>query len=110
MGGDVEAVERGLAGYKAGLRLWDRADTWDLSHLMPAIALTMTERWDELGPYLSRLDACAAAGSVLASATAAAIREGQAAAAGGPAPSHDQLHTSGFAGLSELLRYRPAIG
>lgn len=110
MQGDVEAAERGLAGYSPGLLLWDRADTWDMSHLMPAIALTLQERWDELGPYLARLDACATTGSVLAGATAAAIREEQAAAEGGSPPEHESLRTLGFAGISELLRYRPDPG
>lgn len=108
MMGNVADAERGLAAYAPGLRLWDRAEAWDFSDLIAAMALTVLERWEQLGPPLARLDICAAGGSVLAGATAAAIREEQAAAQGGPAASHQELRRLGFAGISELLRYRPA--
>ena len=74
---------------------------------MPALALTMLERWDDLGPSLDRLDLFAEGGSRLAAATAAAIREEKAAAEGGPSPAHDQLKALGCLGISELLRSRP---
>jgi hypothetical protein len=106
MMGNAADAERGLAAYAPGLRLWDRAESWDFADLIPAMALTVHERWDQLGPPLARLDICAAGGSVLAGAAAAAIREEQAAARGGPAPRHDELRTLGFTGISELLRYR----
>ena len=107
MAGDRAALSDGLGAYSAGLRLWDRQRAWDHSDLMPAIALTMLERWDELGPSLARLDAFALGGSRLAGATAAAIREEESAAGGGSPPAHDQLRSFGYNGISELLRFRP---
>ncbi|MBA3687702.1 MAG: AAA family ATPase [Chloroflexi bacterium] len=107
MEGDGAAVDEGLKAYGPGLRLWDRQRTWDVFDLMPGVALTMLERWDDLGPSLDRLDLFAEGGSRLAAATAAAIREEKAAAEGGPAPTHDQLLGLGCAGISQLLRFRP---
>jgi class 3 adenylate cyclase/tetratricopeptide (TPR) repeat protein len=98
----------GMGAYAPDLRLWDRARVWDVSDLMPAIALTMTERWDELGPTRARLDEFAAGGSQLAAAVAAAIREEEAAAPGGLPTTHDQLHALGCDGISQLLRFRPS--
>jgi class 3 adenylate cyclase/predicted ATPase len=96
-----------MRAYAPDLRLWDRQRCWDPCDLMPAIALTMLERWDELGPSLARLDEFAAGGGRVAGAAAAAIREEKAAARGGPRPTHDQLHSLGCAGISELIRFRP---
>jgi hypothetical protein len=45
----------------------------------------------------------------VAGALAAAIREEEAAAKGGPAPTHRDLRALGCAGLSELLRFRPTL-
>jgi class 3 adenylate cyclase/tetratricopeptide (TPR) repeat protein len=108
MEGDGAAAVHGLAAYAPNLRLWDRAATWDFSHLIPAIALTVIEQWDELGPVLARLDACASGGSRLAGAAAAAIREEQAATGGGTAPTHEELRALGYLGISEILRFRAA--
>jgi class 3 adenylate cyclase/predicted ATPase len=108
MAGDGAALTDGLRAYAPGLRLSDRARAWDYSDLMPAIALTMLQRWDGLGPSLARLDEFARAGSRLAGATATAVREEVAAAKGGPPPAHDELRSLGYAGISELLRFRPA--
>ena len=108
MQGDRAAVDEGLKAYGPGLRLWDRERTWDFFDLMPAAALTMLERWDELGPSLARLDMFSAGGSRLAGAVAAAVREEEAAAKGGPSPTHRDLHALGCSGLSELLRFRPS--
>jgi tetratricopeptide (TPR) repeat protein len=110
MVGDRGAVDEGFAAYAAGLRLWDRERTWDFCDLMPAIALTMLERWDDLGPSLARLDQFADGGSRVTAAAAAAIREEAAAAKGGPAPAHEQLLALGCAGISELLHFRPRSG
>jgi hypothetical protein len=110
MAGDVQGFERGRAAYAPDIRLRDRQAAWDVIHLVPAIALTMLERWEELGAVLHRLDDFASSGGRLAGATAAAIREEQAAAAGGPSPEHAGLHALGFAGISELLRYRVPAG
>jgi hypothetical protein len=74
---------------------------------MPAIALTMFERWDDLGPSLARLDQFAVGGSRVTGAVAAAIREEEAAAKGGPPPTHRDLRALGCAGFSELLQFRP---
>lgn len=106
MVGDRQALEIGLRAYAEGLRLVDRARQWDPIDLMPAIALTMLERWDDLGGPLTRMDRCAAGGGHLAEATARAVREEAAAAAGGPVPAHQQLQALGARGLSELLRHR----
>jgi hypothetical protein len=107
MDGDQAALADGLKSYADGLRLWDRQRAWDVCDLMPAVARTVLERWDELGPSLNRLDEITGAGGHLAGAATAAIREEVAAASGGPPPKHDQLKTLGFLGISELLRYRP---
>lgn len=107
MAGDATAVDEGLKAYGPGLRLWDRERTWDFFDLMPGVALTMLQRWDLLGPSLARLDLFSEGGSVLAGAVAAAIREEEAAAKGGPSPTHDQLKSLGCIGISELLRFRP---
>ena len=106
MEGDQAAVDQGLKAYGPGLRLWDRERTWDNFDLMPGIALTMLERWDDLRPSLARLDLFSEGGSRVARALAAAIREEEAAAKGGPAPTHRDLQALGCAGLSELLRFR----
>lgn len=106
MVGNEQALGIGIRAYADGLRLVDRERQWDPADLMPAIALTMLERWDDLEGPLSRMDRFAAAGGHLAEAVAAAVREEAAAAAGGPAPVHQRLQALGAAGLSELLRYR----
>lgn len=107
-GEDIDLVDA-FRSYAPDIPLWDREWVWDVNHLMPAIALTMSEQWDQLGPSLARLDEFAAGGSRLAGAMAAAIREEAAAAKGGPVPTHDQLLALGCAGFSELLHFRPTI-
>src|SRR5258706_16257530 len=107
MAGERAALADGLMAYAPDLRLRDRQRAWDVCDLMPALALTMLERWDDLGSSLARLDAFAAGGDRLAGATAAAIREEQGVAEGGPPPTHDELRALGYAGISELLRFRP---
>ena len=109
MAGDEAALREGLRGYEPGLRLRDRQRAWDVCDLMPSIALTMLERWDDLAPSLDRLDRFGQGGSRLAVAVADAIREEQAAARGGPQASHADLEALGFAGLSRLLRFRPGV-
>ena len=96
-----------MRAYAPDLRLWDRQRCWDPCDLMPAIALTMLERWNELGTSLARLDEFAGGGGRLAGAAAAAIREEAAVAKGGPMPTHDQLRALGCVGISELLSFRP---
>ena len=107
MAGDASALDEGLKAYRPDLEVWDRARSWDVCDLMPALALTMLERWGELGPTLARLDRFAEGGSRLAGGTAAAIRQEIAAADGGPPPAHEELHSLGFDGISELLSFRP---
>jgi hypothetical protein len=75
---------------------------------MEAVVLTMLERWPELADVLPRLERVAAHGSPYLEALLAAIHEEVAAAQGGPAPAHGRLRELGYAGWSELLRYRPA--
>ncbi len=104
--GDVEAVERGLAAYAPGLRLWDRAAAWDVCHVMPAIALTMLDKPDQLAGPLARLEECAAGGSRLAGAVLSAIREEQESARDGGQPQHADLRALGYLGVSDVLRYR----
>jgi hypothetical protein len=108
MAGDAKAIARGLRGYEPGLRLYDRYRAWDVADLIPAIALTILERWDELPPVLARLDEFAARGARLVEAAASAIREEEAAMLGGPAPAHELLRGLGYLGISKLLRFRPA--
>jgi hypothetical protein len=107
MAGDAAAFATGLKAYAPDLRLRDRQRAWDVCDLMPAIAATMLERWDDLGPSLERLDEVARGGGRMASAVAAAVREERSAANGGPPPKHEELIALGFAGISELLRFRP---
>ena len=107
MTGDRRALEDGLKAYAPGLRLWDRQGAWDIGDLMPAIALTMLEQWDDLGPFLARLDEFEAKGDRLAGATAAAIRDEAGAPRGGPQPDHAELIALGCTGISELLHFRP---
>lgn len=108
MAGDEGALHEGLRGYEPGLRLWDRQRFWDISDLMPSVALTMLQRWDELAPRLERLDAFARGGSSLAAAVAEAIREEAAASRGESPATHAELTALGYAGLTQLLRFRPA--
>jgi class 3 adenylate cyclase/tetratricopeptide (TPR) repeat protein len=107
MTGDEAALGAGLAGYVPGLRLRDRVRVWDRCDLMPAIALTMLERWDDLRPTLQRLDDFGRGGARLAEAAAAAVREEMAAANGGSRPTHADLRALGYKGISELLSFRP---
>ena len=108
MTGDVAALERGLAAYHPGMRLWDRYRVWDPADLMAAISMTMLERWEQLRPVLARLDELAGYGARLGGAVADAIREEQRAATGGPPAAHAKLRELGYFGISELLRFRPA--
>ena len=108
MAGDGDAVAAGLRGYEPDLRLYDRNRAWDVADLMPAISLTILERWNELPTHLERLDQIGRQGARLAEAVAAAIREEEAASRGGPPPAHEQLRALGYLGISELLRFRPA--
>jgi len=110
MAGDAAALERGLAGYQPGMRLWDRYRVWDSGDLMAALAMTMLERWEQVQPVLARLDELAGYGARLDGAVAAAIREEERAAAGGPEPRHDELLALSYRGISELLRFRPPPG
>jgi hypothetical protein len=107
MAGDSEALERGLAAYQPGVGLWDRYRVWDDADLIPAIAMTMLERWEHLSPVLARLDELAGYGARLAGATAEAIREEERAAAGGPTAQHERLRELGYLGISQLLQFRP---
>jgi hypothetical protein len=73
--------------------------------LEPMIACVVQRRWNELGPYLARLDAVE---SPLAVAFTAAVREELAEADGGTVPVHSALRELGYGGYSELLRFRAA--
>jgi class 3 adenylate cyclase/tetratricopeptide (TPR) repeat protein len=106
MTGDAAGLAAGLTAYQPGIPLRDRQRAFDACDLMPAIALTMLERWDELEPVLERLDTFAAGGARLAGAVAAAIRGERDHARGAPSPAHDELRHLGLQGLSTLLRYR----
>ena len=110
MTGDEAALTEGLTAYQPGIPLRDRARVLDVCDLMPAAALTILERWEELQPVLERLDAFNAGGALLAGAMATAIREEQDHSLGGPRPQHDELKRLGFAGLSTLLSFRQSEG
>jgi class 3 adenylate cyclase/tetratricopeptide (TPR) repeat protein len=107
MAGDSSALRSGLRGYEPGLRLWDRYRVWDVADIVPGIALTMLERWDDLPAVLARLDEFSTGGARLPEAVAAAIREERAATDGGPAAAHELLLALGYAGIGALLRFRP---
>ncbi|MEO5704783.1 MAG: adenylate/guanylate cyclase domain-containing protein [Candidatus Limnocylindrales bacterium] len=107
MAGDAGAIRAGLTAYQDGLSLSDRSRVWDPADIIPAISLTVLERWDDLAPVLARLDVVDTAGARLAGAVAAAIREERLANPDGPAPSHTLLRELGYLGLSQLLRFRP---
>lgn len=66
----------------------------------------MLERWDELAEPLAQLRQHAQESPYVA-ATVAAVEEELAAARGGPPPRHAALRSLGYAGRSELLRFRP---
>jgi hypothetical protein len=105
--GQVDAIDRGRSAYAPDLGLWDRAAAWDVLHLVPALAGCIVERWEMLDEPLVRLDHCAAGGSRLAAAVAAALREELAAAIErGSEPAHADLRALGYNGISELLSYR----
>ena len=110
MMGDEAALNEGLGAYQPGIPLRDRARMLDVCDLMPAAALTILERWEELDPVLERLDAFNVGGALLAGAMATAIREEQDHSLGGPRPQHDELKRLGFAGLSTLLSFRQSEG
>lgn len=101
--GDAAAVERGMAAYAPGLRLFDRADVSDVLHLVPALAAVMTERWQALEPHTAWMEYCATRGSQLAAALLEAIAEERA---GDPSPRHEKLKALGYLGISQLLRIR----
>ncbi len=107
MAGDPEAIRAGMAAYQDGLSLSDRFRVWDPADIIPAISLTVLERWDDLTPVLTRLDSVDMVGAGLAGAVAEAIREEGVASDGGPQPSHSRLRELGYLGLSQLLRFRP---
>jgi hypothetical protein len=107
MAGDDVAFARGLGGYEPGLKLWDRYRVWDVTGLLPAIALTILGRWDDLGEPVARLEEFGRLGARLAGATAAAIREQERAARGGPPATHEALRALGYTGISEILQFRP---
>jgi class 3 adenylate cyclase/tetratricopeptide (TPR) repeat protein len=77
-------------------------------HRMEAVALTMLERWEEVGEVLPPLERIAAHGSPYLDALLEAIREEMSAARGGPAPMHGHLRQLGYVGWSQLLAHRPA--
>jgi class 3 adenylate cyclase/tetratricopeptide (TPR) repeat protein len=104
--GDVEAVERGFEAYRPGLRLVDRAVTWDPIHLVPAVAAVMLERWDLVAQPIARLEYCAERGSLLAAAVLEAINEERPAPTAPGGPRHQALRQLGYAGISELLSSR----
>ncbi|MCA1570084.1 MAG: AAA family ATPase [Chloroflexi bacterium] len=110
MTGDEAALTEGLKAYQPGIPLRDRARVLDVCDLMPAAALTILERWEDLEPVLERLDAFNAGGALLAGAVATAIREEHEHRLGGPRPQHDELNRLGFAGLSTVLSFRPGEG
>ena len=106
MTGDEGALTEGLAAYRPGIPLRDRARMLDVCDILPTAALTILERWDELEPVLRRLDELHAGGALLAGAMAAAVREERDHARGAPQPRHDELKTLDVAGLSALLGFR----
>jgi hypothetical protein len=86
--------------------IFDREQVWDLTEMHWAIAYVARRQWKALEPLLTRLDGRAGRGSKFAGALAAALREEEAAARGGPKPAHDALRGLGYHGISQLVSYR----
>jgi hypothetical protein len=86
--------------------IFSREQVWDLTEMHWAIAYVARRQWTELGPLLARLDTRARHGSKFAGALAAALREEEAAARGGPKPEHEALRGLGYHGISQLVSYR----
>jgi hypothetical protein len=107
--GDVDAVVRGLEAYRPGLRLVDRARSWDPIDLVPALTAVMLERWDLIEEPVQRLEYCAARGSRLASAGLEAIAEERSGSAEPTEVRHHALRELGYDGISDLLTYRASV-
>jgi hypothetical protein len=86
--------------------IYDREQIWDPTETSWAIAHVVREQWRELEALLTRLDARAGRGAKFAGALAAALREEEAAARGGPKPEHEALRGLGYLGISQLVSYR----
>lgn len=80
----------------------------DALRLHEPIALAICGRLDELPPHIERLAQAGPRGARVAEAVASALREELAAAAGGAAPAHRDLHALGVHGLSQLISHRSA--
>jgi class 3 adenylate cyclase/tetratricopeptide (TPR) repeat protein len=86
--------------------IYDREQIWDPTETSWAIAHVVREQWSELEALVARLDARAQHGSEFAGALAAALRQEEAAARGGPKPAHEALRGLGYHGISQLVSYR----
>ncbi len=106
MAGRPVSEDEARRAYAPETVIWDRQAVWDLNETHFAVANAMRGRWSEVERLLPQLDAMAERGATLASAMAAALREEQEAARGGPKPTHHALRSLGYLGISELLSYR----
>lgn len=96
----VDALIRDV--YRRGERvLW-------FFHRVEAVALAMTEQWQEIDRVLPSLERSATKGSPYLDALVHAIREEIDAARGtGPPAEHRRLRELGYLGWSQLLSHRP---
>lgn len=91
----------------AVLRPWHR-QVIDPLRLHEPIALAIRGRLDELPPHIERLALAGRKGARVAEGLVCALREELAAATGGAAPEHRELHALGVHGLSQLISHRSA--
>jgi hypothetical protein len=97
----VDALIRDV--YRRGERVF-----W-FFHRVEAVALAMTEQWQEIERVLPSLERTATKGSPYLDALVHAIREEIDAARGtGPPAEHRRLRELGYLGWSQLLSHRPA--
>ena len=100
------AEDEARRAYARETPIFDREQVWDLTEMHWAIAYVARRQWDKLEPLLDRLDGRSRRGSKFATALAAALREEEAAARGGPKPAHEALRALGYVGVSQLVSYR----
>ncbi|MHB8632048.1 MAG: ATP-binding protein, partial [Candidatus Limnocylindria bacterium] len=89
-----------------GSKLWWDRNVCDPLGFNPAIALVIAGRHAEASARLAAIERFGDTGSRVAGALAAAIRE-EVAPGSGTGPAHAALRALGYAGYSDLLRFRP---
>jgi class 3 adenylate cyclase/tetratricopeptide (TPR) repeat protein len=90
-----------------GAKLWWDRNVVDPLGFSPAIALVIAGRHTEASERIAKIERFATSGSRVAGALAAAIRE-ELAPSRDARTAHAPLRELGYAGYSDLLRYRPS--